>query len=189
MLAKVAEAKALRKAFPQDLGGLYTADEMQQAGPATDVDLGEPPKAPKRVKMEPVQVEAEAEIVDSSPAAEITEAAVAQAHKDISESVEVVIDLTQPKAEEALVVDKEIDMAQSLFVAVYNHATTVEQANECGRQWATKNGVRVSSNETLMTTFNACKIFMADPTLDDVTLGNMRFVLIEGDGVVAIKKV
>jgi phage recombination protein Bet len=50
MLEKCAEALSLRKAFPQDLSGLYTSDEMQQANVVDHQDV---PREKPKPKMPP----------------------------------------------------------------------------------------------------------------------------------------
>lgn len=57
MIAKVAECLALRKAFPQDLSGIYSSEEMDQA--ENEIKIKDIKEEPKRLSQQVVQTKVE----------------------------------------------------------------------------------------------------------------------------------
>jgi phage recombination protein Bet len=95
MLAKCGEALALRKAFPQDLSGLYTSEEMEQADDQPDPPADKPVRGKKALAASAAQQTAAEAVQDA-------EATPVRAKADEADPVATLRILPPPRRDEGL---------------------------------------------------------------------------------------
>ena len=114
MLAKVAEALALRAAFPHDLSGVYAPEEMGEHGAVIEHDdrSHAAPSKPAPVVREPEVIEVRAEPVRAEPKPEPAKPTKRKATKDEEDAVLAKVQAVIPEARLSLDPDEQVALAE-----------------------------------------------------------------------------